>query len=143
MPAKKEKTPKEIYGDKDMPVAANFECSDLGLTMFIRPKEEEVLVSGQSRHIPGTGFKIKFKGGHLTVQNKALLQVVMESNEFKRGMIFPDRTDDTGFWRANGVIKTQVRTVEVAESTTQPTFEGLKFAKAEEPAKPIDQVAVA
>jgi len=131
-------TAKAKFQKKDMPVEACFECSELGRTIFIEPKEEETTAGGQRMHKPGTGYKVKFRGGKLRVGNKALLQVIMEENDFRRGIIFPDREDPTGFWRTNGVVQTVTKTITVAESTAQPDFKKLKFSKIEEDIPLID-----
>jgi len=125
----------------DMPKAATFICvggraSDdrpsemVALEIWVVPKQERLNeVTKMYEPVPNTAVRIKFKGGHRSIQNRRLLKMLMESKPYRDGDVQINPEDPTGFWREQGAI--QEKTVSVYEPTgiKQPTFAEVDLKK--------------
>lgn len=74
--------------------------------------------SGKHVSIPGSAVRIRCRGGSLSVNNRKLLQLVMNSDAYRRGIVRVDHSDPTGFWRDVGMVQT--KTVEIPVFDFQP-----------------------
>jgi hypothetical protein len=112
----------------DMPIPAVFLCPDFpGLEIGLLPVEGE-----PDRHMPGvwikkegTGCKLKFENGVKAVQNKMLLKMLMETNDFKVGRIRIDPSDK--FWQNCGAAGVEAHTVYRVNHLKHPTFDDIDF----------------
>jgi hypothetical protein len=124
---------------KDLPVAAVFTSHPSVGRVIMLIKQEERQRGDQFERVEGTGCKLIFRGYKLAVQNEKLLELVMASDYYQRGVIRPDPEDPTGFWRQLGMV--QVQTIQVAqfESGSHPKFDDLKLKelKHEEKVEPL------
>ena len=68
--------------------------------------------------IPNSAVRIRCRGGSLSVNNRKLLELVMESDAYRRGIVRVDHSDPTGFWRDVGMVTT--KTVEIPVFDFQP-----------------------
>lgn len=97
------------YRDKNMPVAATF-IGPLGMKVNLEHAESKVGSDNTVMRDTTTGLWAEFEKGHLFVENKTVLKMLLEHDGFNRGVhgFFIDPTDPTGFWRANGLIEEDV-----------------------------------
>jgi len=126
---------------KDLPVAAVFTSyPSIGRIIMLLPQEgRKNEQTGTWERVEGTGCKLIFKGYKLAVQNQKLLELLMASDYYQRGVIRPDPEDATGFWRQLGMI--EVKTIQVAhfENGSQPQYGDLNFKelKPDEKVEPL------
>ncbi len=74
--------------------------------------------TGKHVSIPGSAVRIRCRGGSLSVNNKKLLELVMDCDAYRRGIVRVDHSDPTGFWRDVGMVET--KTVEIPVFDFQP-----------------------
>ena len=120
---------------KDLPVAACFECDQLGLKVTLIPSEEKDTPQGPA-NIDGTGLTLKFLAGILEVTNKKVLELVMGSPAYKNGQIRIHRQDPTGFWRMAGMVTTHKVEVVLEADASHPAFGEVDLTKITTPKQP-------
>lgn len=125
----KDKSPKIVDLTKvDMPVAATFIAQEIGLELWLVAKRGVLNpATGMWDEEPGTALRVKFKGGHLPVENKRLLQILLSTEAYDNGNFRPDPEDPTGFWRQLGMLETREVVTVVPESVKAPKFADIDF----------------
>lgn len=128
------------YDKKDLKVAAVLISQDIGLEITLRPIETMKDNPGERDY--KTGLKIKFEGGVKYITNKAVLKMIMSSSAYNRGEIRIHPEDPTGFWRAAGIIKPEIRETVISKEVPNPRFdndfeESLKGMKVAEKTLPL------
>lgn len=122
----------------DLAIPATFTSGDkLGKEVWCKQKQFDVIVrDGQSQSVfkPGTGLRLKFKGGHLIVTNSEVLKSLMASHAYNCGDVRPDPEDPTGFWRAQEAVEVEMRPVLVGGPVRQMSVNEIDFSKI----KPFD-----
>lgn len=108
------------YDKKDLKVAAVLISQDVGLEITLRPIE--TMKDNPGERDFKTGLKIKFEGGVKYITNKAVLKMIMSSSAYNRGEIRVHPEDPTGFWRAAGVIKPEIRETVITKEVPNPQF---------------------
>lgn len=137
--------PKE-YQKNDLPVAATFISNYAQHEVCLVPsqgKKDEN--TGVYEKVEGIGLKIRFHGFRIQITNKKMMQLLMETNDYRRGIIRPDPEDPTGFWRQTGLVEIVPLPVAFEGKMGQPSFDTVDFKKLKVPAEdekiePIRQV---
>lgn len=125
----KEKQPKIVDLTKvDMKCGATFIAEEIGLELWLVAKRGVLNpASGMWDDEPGTALRVKFKGGHLLVENKRLLEIVMKTEAYANGNFRIDPEDPTGIWRQLGMLETREVVTVVPESVQAPGFADIDF----------------
>ena len=129
----------------DLPIAATFISDSLGKEVWCKNKQfENIVRDGISKSVykVGTGLRLKFRGGHLTVTNSEVLVSLMVSHAYKCGDVRPDPEDPTGFWRQQGVVEFESKPVLIGGTAKQVKPEELDLTKlvpSDEPVVPLVQ----
>lgn len=108
------------FDKKDLKVAAVFISKDVGLEITLKPIETMKDNPGERDY--KTGLKIKFEGGVKYIFNKAILKKMMNNSAYKKGEIRIHPEDPTGFWRAAGIIKPEIRETVISKEVPNPAF---------------------
>lgn len=99
--------------EEDLPKWAVFQSDFADHRLFLSPTQSQYNRNTEKdERVPGTGVRLKATGGSLVVKNKKLLQLLMASSAYKRGIVRIDFSDPTGFWRDVGMV--EVKTIQVA-----------------------------
>lgn len=130
---------------RNLPRAATFRERD-GKSRKIKlvPSEEKV-VAGVVQKVAGTGVTLHFLGGYKTVYNTKLVELIMTSTAWNRGIIMLDETDPTGFWQELGMIETKEVKALKTDSLKHPKFNEIDLnrltpIKKDEVVEPVSQV---
>jgi len=113
----------EKYQKKDLVPGATFVHFGGGDHVVFLEHSMETYDQGRGVHekVPGTGCRVQFRGGHLLIENKKLLALLLASGNYQSGAITIDREDPTGFWRHQGAIKTEKVSVVKPAGIKRPT----------------------
>jgi hypothetical protein len=134
----------------DLPRPFTFESNYISLEVFLQPASEYFDASAQKFvKVPDSEVRIRFKGTKWNTQNSQMLKMVMESNEFTRGIITIDKEDPTGVWRELGYLKVKQVPVVSGVDMIHPVFDaellkamkGIAPTEEKTPVEPIRKVS--
>lgn len=114
---------------KNLPVAATFICESRGLKLFLIPMKE-FYNEGTKMHerIDDSGYFVKFRGGCLVVEEKGVLDLLMDCADYVNGKVRINPEDPTGFWRQAGLLQTKIITVVAADKMIHPKYEDIDLS---------------
>lgn len=143
-----ERIPEKLQKE-NLPIAATFISEEsTGLQVGLQASQStQDPYTGIHERVEGSGINVKFRSGRLIVKNKELLQMLMNSESYNRGMFRIDDEDPTGFWRQTGVLEVATVKIPVLDKATHPDFGkvDLKALKApkedDEEVKPLRKLA--
>ena len=115
------------YVTEDLLIPATFLSKHKEMRVWLIPVESVMGPDNTVQRVPNTGCRVRFKDFRLLVRNKAVLKLMMEHKKFNQGNYgySIDEQDPSGFWRANGVVKTRQVTAMVKADTTSVAFKDL------------------
>jgi len=97
------------YKVSDLPVAATFESSIKEHVILLKSSLSKIVGDNELQRIPNTGLRIEFEDFRLNVFNLEVLDMLLNHQAFNatRFGFTINKTDPTGFWRAQGVVEEQ------------------------------------
>ena len=118
---------------EDLPLVAVFYGKNLkNARVRVESVGEQLGEGGKMQRKPGTGFDVIFRLNRAYVRNSKVLQLMMGHPMFRHTSGFDiDERDDTGFWRAMGIVR-EIEVVETrlnleaAEKPELPNLSGIK-----------------
>lgn len=116
--------------EDNMPRAASFEHNDMGHECTLIPCEDtKDEHTRMLQRVPNTGCTIKFKGGKLSITNRKLFQLIMDSSAYKSNRIRIDPEDPSGFWREAGALTVRSRAVLETDRPPNPGVDAIDLSK--------------
>jgi len=116
---------------RNMPTAAHFIAPKIK-TVWLVSFKDRVTAVGRER-IPDSGCRISFIDHKRIVDNKRLLELILNSNPFILGRIKIDPDDPSGFWEDNGMITKKQITVTDKVINPKPKFDELNLSDEKAP----------
>lgn len=118
--------------EPSLPVAATFESDNIGLRLYLVPSQSVVdPASGNHEKLDNTEVRIRFRGGKWRTRNFNMMKLLMDSSAYKRGLVRIDPEDPTGFWRAQGFVKTKMVPVIEEVKVLHPSADEINLEKLE------------
>lgn len=128
----------------DLPIPATFVSRDnKGLRVVLLPVlEHRNPVTGQPEREQGTGFIARFRYFKFNTRSSKVMELLMQSSAYKRGLVGPNPEDPTGFWRQLGAVEAVTREVIVDSKRKHLEFAEVDLKKIKAPEEPVKPYVV-